>query len=130
MDLLDVMKKRLNEAGFTDVYTKEPNGQKHANVIVLSFGIPDRKKRYFDGAEVSPTRVTVVVARVSELDAMNDAMTAERVLATSPLDSEDGSYSLTGFDSTTPRPIPLNDPGRFIWAFDVYIDTDNRKDLF
>ena len=50
------------------------------------------------------------------------------ILATSPLDSENGSYELESFETTDPQPLPWDESGRFVWAFDAYIDT--RKDFF
>lgn len=128
MDLLEVMGSRLNEAGISDVFLTMPDGRAHPECVVLAFGIPDRKVIYFDGTESSPLRVTVLVKRISEYEAMNTAQLAERTFKSSPLDSEDGSYELDSIDTTEPRPLPWDESGRFVWGFDVYIDT--RKDFF
>lgn len=128
MDLLEVMSKRLNETGVKDVFLTMPDGRKHPECVVLAFGIPDRKVVYFDGTESAPMRVTVLVKRISEYDAMETAQLAERTLRTSPLDSEDGSYDLDSVETTESRPLPWDESGRFVWGFDVYIDT--RKDFF
>ncbi len=128
MDLLDVMRKRLNEAGITDVFTTMPDGRRYPESVTLAFGIPDRKTVFYDGTTTSPMRVTVIVKRVSEFDAMATAQKAEAVLKHSPLDSEDGSYELDSVETTDPQPLPWDESGRFVWAFDVYIDT--RKDFF
>lgn len=128
MDLLEVMGRRLEDAGISDVFLTMPDGRAHPECVVLAFGIPDRKVVYFDGTESSPLRVTVLVKRVSEYEAMNTAQIAERTFKTSPLDSEDGSYDLDSVDTTTPRPLPWDESGRFVWGFDVYIDT--RKEFF
>lgn len=128
MDLLEVMGNRLNEAGISDVFLTMPDGRAHPECVVLAFGIPDRKVIYFDGTESSPLRVTVLVKRISEYEAMNTAQLAERTFKSSPLDSEDGSYELDSIDTTEPRPLPWDESGRFVWGFDVYIDT--RKEFF
>lgn len=128
MDLLEVMGKRLNEAGIKDVFLTMPDGLKYPECVVLAFGIPDRKTIYFDGTESAPIRVTVLVKRISEYDAMNTAQLAESTLKTSPLDSEDGSYDLDSVETTEPMPLPWDESGRFVWGFDVYVDT--RKDFF
>ena len=128
MDLLEVMRDRLNEAGIDGVFLTMPDGRANPECVVLAFGIPDRKVTYFDGSESAPLRVTVLVKRVSEYAAMNDAQTAERTLKAAPLDSQDGSYELDSVETTEPRPLPWDESGRFIWGFDVYIDT--RKDFF
>lgn len=128
MDLLDVMRKRLGEAGIHDVFNTMPDGRRHPESVTLAFGIPDRKTVYYDGTTTSPLRVTVIVKRVSEFAAMCDAQRAEGVLRTSSLDSEDGSYLLDSVETTDPQPLPWDESGRFVWAFDVYIDT--RKDFF
>lgn len=128
MDLLDVMRKRLSEAGIKDVYTTMPDGRTHPETVTLAFGIPDRKTVYYDGTTTSPLRVTVIVKRKSEFDAMATAQEAESVLRTSPLDSENGSYDLGSVETTDPQPLPWDESGRFVWAFDVYIET--RKDFF
>lgn len=128
MDLLEVMGKRLNEAGISDVFLTMPDGRIHPECVVLAFGIPDRKVIYYDGTESSPIRVTVLVKRVSEYAAMSTSQRAECVLKTNPLDSEDGSYDLDSVETTEPQPLPWDESGRFVWGFDVYIDT--RKDFF
>lgn len=128
MDLLEVMGKRLGEAGISDVFLTMPDGRAHPECVVLAFGIPDRKVTYFDGTESAPLRVTVLAKRVSEYAAMNTAQLAERTLKGSPLDSEDGSYEIDSVETTEPRPLPWDESGRFVWGFDVYIDT--RKDFF
>lgn len=128
MDLLDVMRKRLEEAGIADVFTTMPDGRRFPESVTLAFGIPDRKTVYYDGTTTSPMRVTVIVKRLSEFDAMATAQEAEAVLKSSPLDSENGSYDLDSVETTDPQPLPWDESGRYVWAFDVYIDT--RKDFF
>ena len=128
MDLLDVMRKRLEEAGIADVFTTMPDGRRYPESVTLAFGIPDRKTVYYDGPTTSPMRVTVIVKRLSEFNAMATAQEAEAVLKSSPLDSENGSYDLDSVETTDPQPLPWDESGRYVWAFDVYIDT--RKDFF
>lgn len=128
MDLLDVMRKRLEEAGIADVFTTMPDGRRYPESVTLAFGILDRKTVYYDGTTTSPMRVTVVVKRLSEFNAMATAQEAEAVLKSSPLDSENGSYDLDSVETTDPQPLPWDESGRYVWAFDVYIDT--RKDFF
>lgn len=128
MDLLDVMRKRLEEAGISDVFTTMPDGRRYPESVTLAFGIPDRKTVYYDGTTTSPMRVTVIVKRLSEFNAMATAQEAEAVLKSSPLDSENGSYDLDSVETTDPQPLPWDESGRYVWAFDVYIDT--RKDFF
>lgn len=128
MDLLDVMRKRLEEAGIGDVFTTMPDGRRYPESVTLAFGIPDRKTVYYDGTTTSPMRVTVIVKRLSEFNAMATAQEAEAVLKSSPLDSENGSYDLDSVETTDPQPLPWDESGRYVWAFDVYIDT--RKDFF
>lgn len=128
MDLLDVMRKRLEEAGIADVFTTMPDGRRYPESVTLAFGIPDRKTVYYDGTTTSPMRVTVIVKRLSEFNAMATAQEAEAVLKSSPLDSENGSYDLDSVETTDPQPLPWDESGRYVWAFDIYIDT--RKDFF
>ncbi len=128
MDLLDVMRKRLEEAGIADVFTTMPDGRRYPESVTLAFGIPDRKTVYYDGTTTSPMRVTVIVKRLSEFNAMATAQESEAVLKSSPLDSENGSYDLDSVETTDPQPLPWDKSGRYVWAFDVYIDT--RKDFF
>lgn len=128
LDLLDVMRRRLNEGGITDVFTTMPDGRRFPESVTIAFGVPDRKIVYYDGTTTSPLRVTVIVMRVSEYEAMATAQLAESILATSPLDSENGSYELESFETTDPQPLPWDESGRFVWVFDAYIDT--RKDFF
>lgn len=128
MDLLDVMRKRLEEAGIADVFTTMPDGRRYPESVTLAFGIPDRKTVHYDGTTTSSMRVTVIVKRLSEFNAMATAQEAEAVLKSSPLDSENGSYDLDSVETTDPQPLPWDESGRYVWAFDVYIDT--RKDFF
>ena len=128
LDLLDVMAERLREAGIADVFTKMPDGRAHPESVTLAFGVPDRKTVYYDGTATSPLRVTVIAKRLGEFEAMATAQLAEDVIRTSPLDSENGSYEIEGVETTDPQPLPWNESGRFVWAFDAYIET--RKDFF
>lgn len=128
LDLLDVIRKRLSDGGIEDVFTTMPDGRQYPESVTVAFGIPDRKVTYYDGTTTSPLRVTVIVKRVSEYAAMTTAQLAESILRTSPLDSENGSYELESIDTTDPQPLPWDESGRFVWAFDAYIDT--RKDFF
>lgn len=127
MDLLDVIRKRLNEAGIADVFTTMPNGREHPESVTLVFGVQDRKVMYYDGTTNSPNRVTVIVKRLSEWDAMNTAQEAEQALRMASLDSENGSYEIVSQDTTEPQPLPWDESGRYVWAFDLYITT--RKDF-
>ena len=128
MDLLDVMRKALTDAGIKDIFTTMPDGRQHPESVTLTFGVPDRKIIYYDGTTSSPLRVSVIVVRRSEYDAMNTAMEAEATLRTTPLDSENGSYDLDSVETTDPQPLPWDGSGRFVWSFDVYIEV--RKDFF
>lgn len=128
MDLLDVIRTRLGEAGITDVYNGMANGILHRESVSLEFGVAARKITYYDGTTASPLRVTVLVRRVSEYDAMVDAQEAESVLRNANLSSMNGSYELEEVDTTDPQPIPWDESGRHVWAFDVYITT--RRDFF
>ena len=73
MDLLDVMRKRLNEAGIQDVFNTMPDGRRFPESVTLAFGIPDRKTVFYDGTTTSPMRVTVIVKRVSESESRGRA---------------------------------------------------------
>lgn len=128
MDLLDVMRKRLNEAGIKNVFTTIPDGRRHQESVTLAFGVSDRKITYYDGTSSSPLRVTVIVMRISEFDAMSVAQECEAIIRNSSLDSDNGSYQLDSVETTEPQPLPWDESGRFVWAFSVYIDT--RKDFF
>ena len=59
---------------------------------------------------------------------MGDAMEAERILRTRPLDSRNGSYRVASVETAFPRPIPWDESGFFVWAFDATINI-TRKDF-
>ena len=97
-DLLDVVRERLKEAGIADVVTTLPDSSKHPEAVVVSLGVASRQ------------------------------MEAERILRTRPLDSRNGSYRVASVETAFPRPIPWDESGFFVWAFDATINI-TRKDF-
>lgn len=128
-DLIDVVKAQLKEAGLTDVFTSPTDGSKHPECIVLAYGIPERSMTYYGGDEEDRLRITVIVKRISELAAMEDAAKAEEIMRTASLESLNGSYELVKVETDLPQQLPWDESGRFVWAFDSYVTT-TRKEFF
>lgn len=122
MDLLQVMMETLTSAGVSNVFTSQPDGRTYPERVVLAFGAPSRRTNYFDGDDVTPLCVTCIVVRVAEYDAMTTAQECERILRSEDLDSHNGSYQLVSVDTSVPRPLPWDESGRFVWAFDTDIE--------
>lgn len=127
LDLAQVLQHRVKDAGFDNVFLTAPSARQHPEFIVLSFGTPNRTQAYYDQTREIPVRVSVICLRLSEYDAMNDATALEMMLAEDPLDSENGSYTLTGLETTAPRPIPWDESGRFAWVFDIDMTIERNR---
>lgn len=128
-DLIDVVRGCLESAGLSPVFSKMPDGRRHPEATVVSFGVPAVEVVDYAGTERDVLRVTVIVKRISEERAMADAAEAERALRTSPLESQNGSYDLASVSAERPRPIPWDESGRYVYAFDAEFKT-TRKDFF
>ena len=126
-DLLDVVRDRLKDASIADVVTTLPDSTKHPEAVVVSLGVASRQTRYHDGEVATTLRLTVIAKRRSELDAMGDAMEAERVVRTRSLDSRNGSYRVASVETAFPRPIPWDESGFFVWAFDATINITRKE---
>lgn len=121
IDLLDVIASTVRGAVECPVFTTMADAREHPESVTLAYGVPERQVSYFDATETTPCRVTVIARRTRELDAMGDAMEAERAIRRGPLDSANGSYALRRVETTKPRPIPWDEAGKFVWCFDATI---------
>ena len=80
LDLVDVVRARLEGAGIRDVFTYLPDARRHAEFCAIRTGVPGGEDSYFDLAFDTAVRLSLFVARRVELDAMGDALLAERTL--------------------------------------------------
>ena len=122
MDLMQVIKAALEDAGISEVFTSPPDGRAHPERVVLSFGAPSRRTCYYDGDDMTPLRVTCLAVRYSEYEAMAAAQDCERIIRRADLSSRDDSYRLVSVDTAEPRPLPRDESGRYVWAFDTEIE--------
>lgn len=119
LDLVDAVRARLMEAGIRDVFPYPADSRSHPESTVVRFGVPAPQEQYFDLGFDTAVRITVMVRRIRDLDAMADAQTAERVLRTRPLDSPNGSYRMISIDTTRPRPVAWDESGRDVWVVEA-----------
>lgn len=124
LDLAQVLKETIKDAGFPGVFLTAPDSRKHAEFVVLSFGAPKQSEIYYDFAEEIPIRVTVLCKRISELDAMNDAHRIKELFEFNPPESGNGSFKTTGIEIDNPRPLVWDESGRFVWVFDMHISIE------
>lgn len=126
-DLIEVFKTRLREAGLEDIYSTMPDGRLHPECIVVFYGIPERSVKDYGGLEEEKLRITTIVKRIREIDAMEDAARAEYAITHSSLDSFNGSYELVSVEANRPQSLPWDESGRFVWAFDTTITTTRKE---
>lgn len=119
LDLVDVVRARLEGAGIRDVFTYLPDARRHAEFCAIRTGVPGGEDSYFDLAFDTATRLSLFVARRVELDAMGDALLAERTLRTVPLDSANGSYRMIRIETVKPRPVQWDESGRNVWVVEA-----------
>lgn len=119
LDLVDVVRARLMEAGIRDVFPYPPDSREHPECAVVRFGAPGPQEQYFDLGFDTAVRISVMVRRIRDLDAMADAHAAERALRTSPLDSSNGSYRMISIETTRPRPVVWDESGRDVWVVEA-----------
>lgn len=94
---------------------------------VLTCGMPVPGKRYWDGSGTTSLRLTVIVKRINEEEAIADADDASRAMNRSgALESRDGSYRLVSNSAETPRQLRWDEQGRWVWAFDATIEYEER----
>ena len=128
IDLLDVVKGRLEEAGLERVYTTLPNSSER-DAVVLSMGTSGLQEHYMDGTVSGSVRVTVLCKSRTDPEAREDALRAERALRASDLSSADGSYETDGIrDVGIPVPLARDPAGSYAYALDLTIST-TRKDF-
>lgn len=128
-DLLDTIKDALDKAGLGPVVPSLADGRSMPEAIILGFGVPSLRTIDYAGTQEETLRATVIVKRLSERHAQEDACRAQRALRFALLESENGSYCLKGIEIDAPQPLPWDESGRWVWAFDIRVTT-TRKDFF
>lgn len=121
IDLLDVVRGLVETEVDCPVLPTMADSRLYPEAVVLTFGTPERQVGYYDMTETTPCRITVIAKRTAELDAMADAMAAERAIRRGPLDSLNGSYAVRRVETSKPRPIPWDEAGKYVWCFDATI---------
>lgn len=119
LDLADVVRARLMEAGLGEVSIDPPSAMGRPESTVVRLGVPGADECYFDMSFDTPVRITVIVRRLQGIAAASDAQEAERALRTMPLDSANGSYRMVSIDTTAPRPVRWDESGRDVWAVEA-----------
>ena len=119
LDLVDVIRTRLADAGIADVLTYLPDARRHPEFCAIRTGVPGEEDGYFDLAFDTAVRVSLFFARRLDLDAMSEAQLAERTLRTVPLDSENGSYRMVRIETVKPRPVLWDESGRNVWVVEA-----------
>lgn len=127
--LLDAIGSRLTDAGIGPVVPSLSDGRALSEAVMLSFGVPERTTIDYSGSIREVLRVSVVVKRLSEARAMEDAALAQHALRRASLEPADGSFDLEKVEMDAPQPLPWDESGRWVWAFDIRVTT-TRKDFF
>lgn len=121
LDLVDVIRARLIEAGIKNVSASLANLMTEPEATVIRLEAASSKDTYFDLAFDTSVSLNVYLLRVNEIDSMAEARIVEKVLRTSALDSINGSYVLTSAYTQEPRPLTWDESGRVVWAVQVDI---------
>lgn len=127
LDLVDVIRDRLRQAGLADVFSYMPDSRKHPECTVIRFGVPGNESAYFDMTFDTAVRVTVLFRRIQDLDAMADAQLAERTLRSAPLDSMNGSYRFVSIETIKPRPVLWDESGRDVWVVEATVHIEMKE---
>lgn len=123
IDAVDVARGVLESALGKPVSLSMADSYRRPEATVLTCGMPVPGKRYWDGSGTTSLRLTVIVKRINEEEAIADADDASRAMNRSgALESRDGSYRLVSNSAETPPPAPMGRAG----ALGVGLRRDNR----
>lgn len=113
IDLADVLAKRLREAGYADAKVRRLDAVKYGGIAVRR--MPSTcDASYYGGGRSLQYVVQVVVARESELDAIDDCCAIASMAPELDLESENGSYVLTSVEVYT-EPQELESEPLSVW---------------
>lgn len=129
LDILDVARARLEEAGLREVRaTSQVDARRTPESVSVFMGAPAESVGFYDMEWVTTIRLTVVCRRLSEADAMADAGEAHDALRRGDLSSENGSYELLGVEVSEPRPVLWDESGRTVWCVEANVEI-KREDF-
>lgn len=113
IDLADVLARRLREAGYEDARVRRLDAVKDGGIAVRR--MPSTcDATYYGGGRSMQYVVQVVVARESELDAIDDCCAIAGMAPDLDLASENGSYALTSIEVYT-EPQELESVPLSVW---------------
>ena len=127
LDAVEVARDVLEDALGKPVSLSMADSYRRPEATVLTCGMPVPGKRYWDGSGTVTLRLTVIVKRMCEEEAIADADDASRAInKAGALESRDGSYRLVSNSAETPRQLRWDEQGRWVWAFDAEIEYEER----
>ena len=123
---LDAAKSVLEGALGCPVSLSPADSYRRPEAVVVTCGMPQPGKRYWDGTGTDSLRLTVVVKRLSEEAAIRDACEASRAMDRGGA-MESPSYRLVSNSAETPRQLRWDEAGRWVWAFDATVEYEERN---
>lgn len=113
IDLADVLAKRLREAGYDDAKVRKLDAVKDGGIAVRR--MPSTcDATYYGGGRSLQYVVQVVVARESELEAIDQCCAIAEMAPELDLASDNGSYGLTSIEVYT-EPQELESEPLSVW---------------
>lgn len=126
-DLVDVVCKRLKEAGIENAKPFLPDARRFPEFAAVRCGVPGAEDAYYNMAFDTAVRLSLYFCRRVDTDAMKDAQVAEITLRTRPLDSGNGSYRLVSVETVKPRPVRWDDSGREVWVVEATVHVEMKE---
>lgn len=113
IDLAEVLAKRLREKGYKDARVRRLSSIKKGGIAVRRMP-STTTDRYFTGERSIQYVVQIVVARESELQAIDECTDIANLCENLDLKSENGSYALTSVEVYT-EPQELETGAVSVW---------------
>lgn len=113
IDLADVFTKKLREAGYKDARVRRLSDIKHGGIAVRRMP-STATARYYNGGRSLQYVIQVVVARESEIQAIDECCAIANLAENLDLDSENGSYTYTSIEVYT-EPQELETGAVSVW---------------
>lgn len=120
-DYCDVIAAAIGDAGYADVVRKLPDDCRRMEAVMVFPADVRVESKYFDLFQARDFHADVLVKRESDEAAEEAAWDIQDVLAHADLSSSDGSYELSGFEVSTPRPVSVkpDETGYYTWHLQV-----------
>ncbi len=129
IDIVDVASKRLKAKGYEGVGVKRLSDVSEKGGIAVRRIPSTTTGSYFDGARDVAYLFQVIVARESEVEAIDECCEIGDTLPTMDLASENGTYRITSVAVyTDPQELELSEGGFYVWEvrFKAIITTKGR----